>query len=107
MSGSGRTSVNAMTAGSWIALLFGLASIAVVAAFARWSAWWPHSDMRQNAVTLFGFIAAIVGALTFGRAVAASPPSRRPLILITGAIAVALGLFVGFPLMVNATAWAK
>lgn len=35
--------------------LFGLAALSA------WSAWWPHSDNRQNIATVFMFLTAMVG----------------------------------------------
>lgn len=106
MSSSAR-SRTAMTPSDWLAISCALACFAVVAAFVRWSVWWPHSDNRQNGVKLFGFVAVIVGAVTFGKAFAAASSSRRVLMLLAAAVAVALGLFVGFALMVDATESAR
>ena len=96
-----------MTPGRWVAVVVGLGCVTVIAAFMRWSAWWPHSDNRQNGVTIVGWAAAVTGALVWRKALANSPGSRRLLMLLAALFAALLGAVLGYALMVNATAAAK
>ena len=70
--------------------VFGLVALLV------WSAWWPHSDMRQiwaNGAAALAFLVG-VGALVWARA-RVDRRDRQALMVLTGA-AVVLGATVGF-----------
>ncbi len=73
-------------------------------ALARWSAWWPHSDNRQNVATVAMFLA---GLIAVGSATWALLRQRRPVVVAVLTLAVLLGATVGFSVLANATRDAK
>lgn len=85
----------------------GLIAIAALAALVRWSLWWPHSDMRQlwaNAAIALAAVIGVTGILVGFRRL---DPEHRRLGALLAVGAVVLGLLVGFPVMREATAWAR
>lgn len=96
-----------MTPGAWLSLTLGVAAVAVVGAFVRWSAWWPHSDNRQRGVTIVGTVAAAIGAALLIKALSVATWRTRVWMLLAAGAAAAVGLTAGYALMVGATAWAK
>jgi predicted Kef-type K+ transport protein len=80
---------------TWIALLdvFGLVALLV------WSAWWPHSDLRQIWAFAAAILAFLVGAGALVWALTrVARRDRRQLLTLTG-VAVVLGATVGFGML--------
>ena len=80
---------------TWVALLnvFGLVALLV------WSAWWPHSDMRQIGANAVAALAFLVGAGAFIWALARVDSHDRGRLWALAGAAVVLGSTVGFGML--------
>ncbi len=72
--------------------VIGVVALAASVSLARWSAWWPHSDNRQNVAALAGMISAVVAVS--GLVVAAACINTRQRLAL-----------VGFVILAGATGW--
>lgn len=81
----------------------GLVNAAVVVALLRWSAWWPHSDNRQNWANLVLGAAALAACVCLPWAALVSAPHRRTMLLVLTLTAAGLGWLLGFEYLADST----
>jgi FtsH-binding integral membrane protein len=81
----------------------GLVALAASVSLARWIAWWPHSDNRQNVAALAGMVSALVAlsGLVFA-AVCINPRQRLALVALVFLAAVT-GWWLGFEWLAAST----
>lgn len=90
-----------------ISTCLSLASFAAVAALLRWSAWWPHPDMRQGWAFAATGLAAVVAITASVIALVQLPQRHRGTFLVLAGASAAVGAVGGFALLRWMTEWAR
>lgn len=82
-------------------LVVGACCAAGFVTLARWIAWWPHSDNRQNLAPLGIVVFLIVGAPAAVAAIARTKKTTRALGLLLASLL--FGFSLGFAVLADAT----
>lgn len=101
------TDAPALRRSAIISTCLSLASFAAVAALLRWSAWWPHPDLRQ--IWAFGatVLAAVVAITASVIAFVQLPQRHRGTFLVLACASAVVGAVAGFAVLRSMTEWAR